>query len=112
MFFTIDMYLWLLYRKSLNMPSLRREDDYLVATSEDRRNYEHFRELLESSHYHESPMPSCPLLLKFMKAKGMPILLNEQFNCELVTNFPNSRMNELCDWAQSEIAKLSNSELA
>ena len=104
MFFTIDMYLWLLYRKSLNMPSLRREDDYLVATSDDRRHYEDFRELLDSSHYPQPPMPSCPLLLKFMKAKEMPILLVQRFNCELVTNFPSSRINELCDWAQSEIA--------
>jgi len=110
MFFTIDMYLWLLYRKSQKMPSLRREHDYLVATSEDRQNYEEFRELIHSSHYPEFPMPSCPLLLKFMKAKGIPIMLVERFNCELVTNFPSSRINELCDWAQAEITKQSTSE--
>ena len=86
------------------MPSLRREDDYLVATSDDRRHYEDFRELLDSSHYPQPPMPSCPLLLKFMKAKEMPILLVQRFNCELVITFPSSRINELCDWAQSEIA--------
>ena len=103
------MYLWLLYRKSLNMPSLRRDNDYLIATSEDRKNYEEFRELIHSSHYPECPMPSCPLLLKFMKAKGIPILSVEWFNCELVTNFPPSSIDELCDWAQSEIA---NGELA
>jgi len=75
MFFTIDMYLWLLYRKSLNIPSLTREDDYLVATTDDRRR--DFCKLLDSSHYPEPPMPSCPLLLKFMKAKETPILVVE-----------------------------------
>jgi len=97
------------YHKSLNIPSLRREDDYLVASSDDRRHYEDFRKLLDSSYYPESPMPSCPLLLKFMKAKEMLILVVEHFNRELVANFPPLRINELCDWAQSEI---SNSKSA
>ena len=59
MYFTIDTYLWMLYRKFHNMPTLRREDDYIVASSEDRRNYEEFRELIFNS---EFPMPSCPML--------------------------------------------------
>ena len=107
---SIDVYLWMLYRKFHGMPTLRREDDYIVASSEDRRNYEDFRELIFNSNYPEFPMPSCPLLLQFMKAKEMPITLVTEFNCKLVTNFPQSQLDELCDWAQNEISEQLKSE--
>ena len=55
-------------------------------------------------------MPSCPLLLQFMKAKGMPIIVVTEFNCELVTNFPQSQLDELCDWVQNEISEQLKSE--
>jgi len=36
-----------------------------------------------------------------MKVKEILILVVEQFNRELVANYPSSRINELYDWAQS-----------
>ena len=110
MYFTIDVYLWMLYRTFHNMPVLRREEYYVVASSEDRRNYEEFRELIFNSNYPEHPMPSCPLLLKYMKTKGIPITVVKEFNCELVTSFPQSQIDDLCDWAQIEISKQLKSE--
>ena len=103
MYFTIDVYLWMLYRKFHNMPNLRREDDYIVVSTEDRRNYEEFRELIVNSNYSEYPMTSCPLLLKYMKTSGIPITVVKEFNCEMVTSFPQSCIDDLCEWAQAEI---------
>ena len=91
-------------------PVLRREEDYVVASSEDRRNYEEFRELIFNSNYPEFPMPSCPLLLKYMKAKGISITVVKEFNYELVTSFPQSQLDDLCDWAETEISKQLQSE--
>ena len=45
-----------------------------------------------------------------MKTKGMPITMVKEFNCELVTSFPQSRIDELCDWAQAEISEQLKSE--
>ena len=53
MYFTIDVYLWMLYREFHKIPILRREEDYIVARSEDRQNYEEFRELIFNSNYPE-----------------------------------------------------------
>ena len=97
MHLTIDVYLWMLYRKFHNMPVLRREEDYVVASSEDRRNYEQFCELMFNSSYPEFPIPSCPLLLKYMKTKVISITVVKEFNCELVTSFPQSQIDDLCD---------------
>ena len=105
MYYTIDVHLWMLHRKFHNMPILRREDDNIVASSEDRHDFEQFRELILNSNYPEYPMPSCPLLLKYMKIKGMPITVVTEFNCELVTSFPLSQMDDLCDWAQAELSE-------
>ena len=66
MYHTIDMYLWILYRRFHGMPVLRREDDYIVARSEDRRNFEEFRELVLHSKYPKFSLPGCPLLLEYM----------------------------------------------
>lgn len=90
------------------MPILRREDDYIVASTEDRHNYEEFREHIFSSKYPEFPMPSCPLLLKYMKTRNLPITVVKEFNCDLVTNFPQSQIDDLCDWAETEIKQFGS----
>ena len=93
------------------MPILRREDDYIVASSKDRCNYEEFCQLIFNSNYLDLPMPSCFLLLKYMKTRGIPITVIKEFSCELVTSFPHSLIDDLCDWAKTEISEQLKSEL-
>ena len=100
MFLTIDIYMWLQYRKFQGLPDLRQEGDFIVATRSDRHHFESFRDLPFNS---KDPLPSCPLLLKYIQTKGIPVTVIKEFDCEYVVGFPISEIDELCKWAQTEI---------
>ena len=97
---TLDIYMWLQYRKFQGLPDLRQEGDFIVATRNDRHQFESFRDLSFNS---KNPLPSCPLLHKYIQVKRIPVTVIKEFDCEYVVGFPISEIDELCEWAQMEI---------
>ena len=103
---TMDVLIWMQYRKFNKMPELRRDEDYFIATSNDIKNFDSFRQLPFYSCY---PIIATPLLLKYMKHKGIPITVVEEFGHKYVTSMPGSEFafDELCEWAKEELDKCS-----
>lgn len=100
MFLTIDIYRWLQYRKFQGLPDLKQEGDFIIATSSDRRHFESFRDLSFNS---KNPLPSCSLLLKYIQTQNIPVTMIKEFDCEYVVGFPMSEIDELCEWAKTQI---------
>lgn len=100
MFLTIDIFMWLQYRKFQGLPDLKQEGDFIIATRSDRHHFESFRDLPFNS---KNPLPSCSLLLKYTQIKNIPVTVIKEFDCEYVVGFPISEIDELCEWAQTEI---------
>ena len=98
----MDVLIWIQYRKFNKTPELKREGDYIIATSNDRKDIESFHQLPFYSCY---PIIATPLLLKCMKYKYIPITVVEEFGHKYVTSMPASEFafNELCEWAKEEI---------
>ena len=55
---------WLQYRKFNKMKELRRDGDYIIAKTDDRRDFDAFR---DSLFYSNCPILATPLLLEFMR---------------------------------------------
>jgi len=106
LYVNMDILIWMQYRKFNKMPELKREGDYIIATSNDRKNFDTFRQLPFYSCY---PIIATPLLLKYMKHKEIPITVIEEFGCKYVTSMPASEFafDELCEWAYEELDKSS-----
>ena len=94
--------IWTHHRKFNKMPELRREGDYLIATPEDRRNFDFFRQL---PFFLRGPVISTPLLLKYMVAKGIPITCEQEFGQFYVMSMPTCEFafDELVEWAREEL---------
>lgn len=98
----MDVLIWMQYRKFNKMPELRREGEYIIATSNDRKNFDSFRQL---PFYSRNPVIATPLLLKYMEHKGIPITVVKEFGHKYVTSMPDSEFvfDELCEWARKEL---------
>ena len=107
----MDVLIWLQYRRFNNMKELRRDGDYIVATTDDRRDFDSFRDSPFYSKCQGCPIIATPLLFKFMKFKGLPIRTITQFGNVYVTSMPMESMDfdELCEWANDEIDKATAS---
>ena len=93
----MDILIWLQYRTFNKMPELRREGDYIIATSKERKHFESFRQLPFHSGY--------PIIAtKYMKHNGIPITVIEEFGHKYVTSMPASEFafDELCEWVYKE----------
>lgn len=95
--------IWIHYRKFNKMPELR-EGDYLIATTDDRRNFDFFR---EHPFFLRGPVISTPLLLKYIKVKGIPIICEQEFGRSYVMSMPTCEFafDNLVEWAREELAK-------
>ena len=93
------------------MQELRQDGDYVIATHDDRRDFERFRDLLFHSN---CPIIATPLLLKFMKCKGIPIRTVTEFDNIYVTSMPMESFDfdRLVRWARKEISGGSLSDSA
>lgn len=98
----MDVLIWMQYRKFNKMPELRQEGDYIIGTSNDRKDFESFCQLPFCSC---NPIIATPLLLKYMRNKSIPITVVEEFGHKYVTSMPTSEFafDELCEWAKEEI---------
>ena len=67
------------------MEELRQDGDYVIATCDDRRDFETFRDLPFHSN---CPIIATPLLLRFMKCKRIPIRTVTEFDNIYVTSMP------------------------
>ena len=107
----MDVLIWLQYRRFNNMKELRRDGDYIVATTDDRRDFDGFRDSPFYSQCQDCPIIATPLLFKFMKSKGLPIRTITQFGNVYVTSMPmeSTDFDELCEWANDEIDKATAS---
>ena len=94
--------MWLQYRKFHKMAELRQDGDFIIATRDDRRDFDRYRDM---SFHLNCPIIASPLLLKFMKCKGIPIRTITEFGNVYVTSMPTEccHFNELCKWARKEI---------
>ena len=90
------------------MKELRRNGDYIIATTEDRRNFDMFRDL---PFYSNRPVIATPLLLEFMRYKGIPIRTIKEFGNLYVTSMPTeiTDYDELCEWARDQFDKTTTS---
>ena len=104
----MDVLIWLQYRRFNNMKDLRHDGDYIVATTDDRRNFDCFR---DSHFYSHCPIIATPLLFKFMRYKGIPIRTMKEFGNVYITSMPmeTTDFDELCEWASDEIDKATTS---
>lgn len=82
------------------MPELKQDGDFVIASRSDRHSFEEFRDLPFNS---KRPMPSCPLLLKYIEIKGISVTFIREFDCDFICGFPDAEIDELCEWAQEEI---------
>ena len=60
----MDVLIWLQYRIFNKMKELRRDGDYITATTEDQRHFDMFQDL---PFYSNPPVIATPLLLEFMR---------------------------------------------
>ena len=104
----MDVLIWLQYRRFNKMKELRRDGDFIVATTDDRRDFDTFR---DSPFYSNRPIIATPLLLRFMRCKGIPIRTIKEFGNLYVTSMPTeiTDFDELCEWARDEIDKATTS---
>ena len=91
------------YRKFNDMPELRREGDYLIISSGDRKNFDDFRDLPFCK---RGPVISTPLLLKYMNVNGIPVICEQQFGQSYVMSMPTDdfAFDKLVKWARRELA--------
>ena len=101
MFINMAVLIWMEYRKFNNMPELKREGDYLIISSEDRRNFDNFRDL---PFYKRGPVISTPLLLKYMNTQNIPVTCEQQFGRSYVMSMPTDvfAFDKLVKWARKE----------
>ena len=64
MYVTLDVHTWLETRKQCGRVELTRIENYILASSGDRRHFDQFR---GSDFYKERPLLKTDLLIKFMK---------------------------------------------
>ena len=104
----MDVLIWLQYRRFNKMKELRCDGDFIVATTDDRRDLDTFR---DSPFYSNRPIIATPLLLRFMRCKGIPIRTIKEFGNLYVTSMPTeiTDFDELCEWARDEIDKTTTS---
>lgn len=110
MFVNMDVLIWLQYRKFNKMKELRRDGDYVIARTDDRRNFDTFR---DSPFYSSCPIIATPLLMKFMMHKGIPIRITKEFGNVYVTSMPmeTADFDELCEWARDEMDKTRSKKI-
>ena len=103
MFVNMEVLIWMQYRKFNNMPELRREGDYLIIPSDDRKNFDNFRDLPFCK---SGPVISTPLLLKYMNENNLPVVHEQQFGQSYVMSMPTHdfAFDELVRWARRELA--------
>lgn len=96
--------IWLQFKKFNKFNELKRDGEYVIARSDDRRNFEPFREQFLYKH---NPVIATPLLLKYMKSNGFPIKTIKEFGHSYVTSMPTEShyFDKLCEWAREEIDK-------
>ena len=65
----------------------------------------------DSPFYSNRPIIATPLLLKFMRYKGIPIGTIKEFGNLYVTSMPTevTDFDELCEWARDEFDKATAS---
>jgi len=94
MFINMDVLIWMRYQKFNNMPQLRREEDYLIISTDDRKNFDDFRDFQFCKC---GPFISTPLLLKYMNVNNIPVICKRQFGQSYVMSMPTTvfAFNEL-----------------
>jgi len=102
-FVNMAVLIWLQYRKFDGLPELTRDGDYLIATSDDRRHFDQFQ---NQPFYLRGPIIATPLLLKYMKAKRIPIVCEEAYGQTFVMSMPttNFAFDHLVQWARWELS--------
>ena len=93
----MDVYIWLLCRKSIGKADLERIGNYVIGNKEERRDFEQFR---DSLFYQSRPMLKTPLLVEFMHQRKIVPLCNFEHGIEFIYNFPKGLLDDLCNWAK------------
>lgn len=93
----MDVHVWLLVRKQCGRPDLTRVGNYVLASSQDRRDFEKFR---DTEFYKERPLIKTDLLVQFMEMNKLSIEYCSKFGIDFITNFPSSQYANLCEWTR------------
>ena len=96
----MDVYIWLLYRKSGGKTDLQRVGNYVIGNTAERQDFEKFR---NSSFYQNRPFLKTSLLLEFMKQKQISPIYTSAYGQDFITNFPRSLLDDLCLWAREHL---------
>ena len=101
----MDVYIWLLYRKSFGKEDLERIGNYVIGNREERQNFEEFRDSLL---YQSRPMLRTHLLVEFMHQRQLLPICHSEHGIEFVYNFPKSLLDDLCNWAREILCSKSD----
>ena len=103
----LDVHIWLQIHKQCGRPDLTRVGDYVLASSQDRRDFEKFR---DSEFYKKKPLIKTDILVQFMKMSKLSIEYCNKFGIDFIANFPSSQYPNLCEWTRNLL--FSNRESA
>ena len=92
------MYIWLQICKRCGRPDLTRVGDYVLASSQDRRDFDQFR---DSEFFKEKPLIKTDILIQFMEMRKLSIEYCSKFGVDFITNFPSSKYPNLCEWTRN-----------
>ena len=95
--------IWTQYRRFNSLPELKRDGDYLVGTVDDMRNFDQYR---DQPFYIRGPVIATPLLLKYMKEKGIPIICEQEYGQAYVMLMLTNEFafDELVLWARKKLS--------
>ena len=93
MYVTLNVYTWLEVHKNRGRIDLNRVGNYVLASSEDRQEFDKFR---ESDFFNKRSLIKTAVLEKFMEEQCQcKINLRNKFGIDFVTNFPTSQFDDL-----------------
>lgn len=105
MYINMDVYIWLLFRKSIGKEDLERIGNYVIGNREERREFEKFQ---DSPFYQSRPMLKTPLLAEFMHQRQILPIYNSEHGLEFIVNFPVALLDDLCKWAREILCNKSD----
>lgn len=98
----MDVYIWLLCRKSMGKSDLKRIGNYVIGNRKERQAFDKFR---DSPFYQGRPMLRTHLLSEFMNKRQVVPKSILKHGLEFITNFPTTLLDDLCNWTRGILYK-------